>query len=251
VVDDIRPSTLNEINAELQKVLFRFMNNISPRTWTDPRRLIYSPLDDLDVATTLFEGRDTRSRPEHLQIPFGYFTRDTTPAQGNTWDYARRPYWDWISSKARELPRAENQVRFTPAVFQYTLKIFDNRFGKMETLIDIMLHRGIAEFTRSYTYDSAVMQGPMPFRVDFGNPQYDRNPTLRDRSEGKGRLYSIVLPIEVSCALGVGAPVHRIEKIEYDLYYRKLGSSPYPPRPDPADKLGGVLIDSNTEIGDD
>jgi hypothetical protein len=212
------------------------MNSISPRTWTDPKRLIYSPVDDLDYATLLFEGDDTKQRPEHLLIPFAYFTRDPGPAEDDTWSYAHRPYSEWYSTPAKIIPRATNQVKFTPALFKYFLKIFDNRIGKMETLIDVILHRGIREFTRSYVYDSAVMQGPMPFTIDIGNPQYDRNITLHDRVEGKGRLYSIAIPLEVSCALGVGVPVKRIEKIEYDIYAT----------PDLKEKVEGILIDSNT-----
>jgi hypothetical protein len=247
ITDSVRPSTLNEINHQLQLLLFRFMNDISPRTWTDPKRLIYSPVDDLDFATTLFEGRDTKSRPEHLLVPFAYFTRASGQATGDTWNYARQPGRDWVSTPARIIPRASNMVKFVPATFQYFLKIFDNRVQKMETLIDIIIHRGIREYTKQYFYDSEVMQGPMPYTVEIGSPQYDRTPSLRDRTEGKGRLYSIVVPFEVSCALGVGAPVKRIEKIEYDVYHKTIGKLS---RPSVPYKLEGILIDANTDVGD-
>ena len=67
----------------------------------------------------------------------------------------------------------------------------------------------------------------------------DRVPTLHDRLAGKGRLYSIQIPIECRCILGRSRLAHRIYSINLD--YRE-------PINPPTIKVDGIVIDSNTVV---
>ena len=253
MTDQARPSTLNEINRQLAARMYELMNFSSPRTWTDPRRVIYSPVDDLDYALELFMGGQSKERPEHMLIPFGYFTRFTGQAVGDSFNFARRPYAEWLSTKANEFPRADVQIKLIPAVLQYLFKIYDNRVEKTESLIDIFLHKTIREKTRSYRYDSSVLGINVRYRVELGNPQYDRTPSLKERLGGRGRVYSITLPFQVYCFLGESAPVKRIHEIHQNYWlYDPSGPRDHRgrPKPPPDYFLDKVVIDSNTHVGE-
>ncbi|SRR4051812_6829099 len=243
--DDVRPSTLNEINQVIAERSFELLSFIAPRTWTDPKRIVYSPIDEFDTAIEIFEGTRSRQTPEHLQVPFAYFSRHTGLAVGDTYNFSRRPWAEWLSTYARQIPRADKMIKFIPATFQYKLRIFDNRFQKLESLIDAHLHMGVRSKSKRYFYDSDVLGVRTPYGIDWGNPQYDQNPNLRAKTQERGRLYSIIIPFEVHCALGQSLPVKRIEEIDVGLYHLRGSGRP---SPNDDDKIDQLIIDSNTEI---
>jgi hypothetical protein len=241
----VRPSTLNEINQQISIRAFELLSYLAPRTWTDARRIVYSPIDEFESAIEIFEGTLSLQKPEHLQVPFAYFTRYTGQAVGSTYDFARRPWAEWISTYARQIPRADVQIKFIPATFQYQLKIFDNRVEKMESLIDAELHKGVREKSKKYHYASDVLGISAPYTILWGNPQYDQNPNLKQKLQERGRLYSVVIPFEVYCVIGESLPVKRIEQINVGLYHRRGTGRPVP---NEEDKIEEFMIDSNTEI---
>jgi hypothetical protein len=246
---EVMKSSLSEVNKEVNDRMFELLNFVAPEYWTDPSRIVYSPVDDLDYASTLYQEHKGSENAQNLQIPFAYFTRATQQAVGDTYDFAKRPWAEWIST-GREvfLATGENkfQVKFIPATLQYFLKVFDNRVENTEALLDRTLHKGIREKSRKYTYESEVFGTPMLYVIRYGNPSYDRPPNLKDRTNGKGRLYSIIIPMEVDCALGEGVPAKRIEKVDVGYYYHipeKYGDKPTPENSTFLDKYE---IDSNT-----
>jgi hypothetical protein len=120
-------------------------------------------------------------------------------------------------------------------------------------LIDILLNKTIREKTRSYRYDSDVLGINVRYRIELGNPQYDRSPTLKERLSGRGQVYSIVVPFQVYCLLGEGVPVKRVHEV--DLTYRFFDARTNAldlrgrPIPTEADKLETIVIDENTYVG--
>jgi hypothetical protein len=196
-----------------------------------------------------------------MQIPFAYFSRNTGQAVGDTYFYARRPWAEWMSTHGanlRSTPQhpeleAQTMVKVVPVTIQYVLKIYDNRVAKLESLIDILLNKTIREKTRSYRYDSDVLGINVRYRIELGNPQYDRSPTLKERLSGRGQVYSIVVPFQVYCLLGEGVPVKRVHEV--DLTYRFFDARTNAldlrgrPIPTEADKLETIVIDENTYVG--
>jgi len=242
----VRPSTLNELNEQIALRSFELLSYLAPRTWTEQRRIVYSPRDEFDTAISIYEKSFSRQKPENLQVPFAYFTRFLGQAVGYTYDFAHRPWNEWISTYARVIPRADVMLKVIPALFQYKLKVFDDRVEKMESLLDAHLHMGVRMKSKKYRYNSEVLGISAPYVITWGNPQYDQNPNLKERTQERGRLYSIVIPFEVSCVIGQSLPVKRIEQINVGIYQRRgLGK----PSPNVDDKIDSFLIDSNTDVG--
>jgi hypothetical protein len=129
------------------------------------------------------------------------------------------------------------EVLVVPAILLYTLRIYDSNMEHMEFLFDGLYRKGIRDKSRGYDYPSAILKIISPYRVELGNPKYDRVPNMQDRINGKGPLYSVLLPFECRCILGESQPTKRIEQINLDY------NAPVNP---PTVQIDSVVIDSNT-----
>ena len=233
-------STLSEINQQLQARLFELLNFIAPGYWVDPSRLIYSPSDDLAMAVQIFKMKNGSDVAPNLMIPFAFFNRYTGEVVHRTYEHALRPWNPWLSTHPHWEPddaQSEYEVNVVPAILLYTCRIYDSDMEKMEFLFDGLYRKGIREKSRGYDYPSAILKILSPYRVELGNPKYDRVPNMNDRIGGKGPLYSVLLPFECRCILGEAKPATRIKQI--NLTY----NAPVIP---PTELIDGIIIDSNT-----
>jgi hypothetical protein len=233
-------STLSEINQELQLRMFELLNFVLPWEWVDPGQVIYSPRDDLDYASQIYQLKYPNNTGS-IKLPFAYFTRSTTEVVERTYDQALRPWCPPISTQPPE-PQSDWQVTVIPAIFLYVLRVYDYKVEYTEALLDGLYRKGIREKTTVYEYDSPTLHILSPYRIELGNPRYDRVPNLPDRLKGKGTLLSIVLPFECRCILGESQPATRIYEIPLTF------NSPLCP---PTMELDRVVIDSNTPIKND
>jgi hypothetical protein len=128
-----------------------------------------------------------------------------------------------------------------PAILLYVLRVYDFKVEYTEMLFDGLYRKGIRDKSTLYHYDSPILHTQSPYRIEIGNPRYDKIPSLPDRLKGRGSILSIMVPFECRCILGESEPVKRIDHI--DLNYR----SPVCP---PTYKIAGIIIDSNTPIKD-
>ena len=230
-------STLSEINRQLELRMYELLHYIAPYIWTDSNQVIYSPSDDLDFATQIYLLKNKSAG--NIILPFAYYTRDTGQISDRTYDHALRPFDGWLSTHAKENPTFNFEVKVIPAILHYVLRVYDSLLENTEHLWDGLIIRGIREKSRQYQYDSPILNISSPYRIEIGNPKYDRVPTLHDRLAGKGRLYSIQIPIECRCILGRSRLAHRIYSINLD--YRE-------PINPPTIKVDGIVIDSNTVV---
>jgi hypothetical protein len=235
--------TLTEITAQIQARIFELLNYIAPNYWTDPSRLIYSPSDDLAMATQIFKMQNGSDAAPNLQVPFAFFNRYTGEVVHRTYEHAIRPWDPWLGTHPGE-PQGDpdTQVLVVPAILLYTLRIYDSNMGIMECLFDGLYRKGIRDKSCGYNYPSAVLNILSPYRIEIGNPKYDKTPTMTDRIAGTGPLYSILLPLECRCILGESEPAKRIYEI--NLTYNE-------PVTPPTIQIDGVVIDSNTPLEPD
>jgi hypothetical protein len=240
-------STMNELNQQLKIRMFELLNFVAPEIWGSDSNLIYSPIDDLSYATLLFQEGKTSDNAQNLLMPFAYYTRGTADAAGDTYNWARRMSSEWFGrTKPLPPPLDDYMVKFIPGNFYYYLKIYDSRLQSTEAIYDRLLHKGIREKSRHYQYNSDVLGISAPYRIWLGNPRYDRTPTTQDRTAGKGRVYSLILPFEINCVLGEGVPAVRIKKInDTTYYYRTQGNKSWPPLPGSPQIIDSFVIDSN------
>jgi hypothetical protein len=229
-------STLSEINRQLKDRMYELMNFIMPSYWTDLKQVIYSPSDDLDFATQLYQEKYGSPTAPNLILPFAFLTRYTGEAVLRTYEQALRPWNDWLSSHPGQ-PVSSVQIEVSPAVLLYSFRAFHSDMELMELLFDQLYYKGIREKSRVYEYTSDILQSIIPYRVEIGNPKYERIPNLPDRLRGKGRLYSVLLPFECRCLLGESEPAVRIYDINVDLH---LSNSPTVD--------DGFVIDSSTVV---
>jgi hypothetical protein len=214
-------STLSEINGQLQARFFELLNFIAPTYWTDSSQVIYSPSDDLNYVTILYKQQKGSEAAPNLMLPFAFFTRYTGEVVHRTYEHAIRPWDPWVGSHRNE-PRGNPDVEVlaVPAILLYTLRIYDSTMEMMEYLFDGLYRKGIREKSRGYEYPSAILNIMSPYRIEIGNPKYDRTPNYNDKFNGKGPLYSILLPFECRCILGECRPAKRVYKI--DLTYNAM-----------------------------
>jgi hypothetical protein len=223
--------------------MYELLNYVAPMVWNNPGQVIYSPRDDLDYASYLYQLR----HPEmvgSIILPFAYFSRSTSEVVERTYDHALRPWDPPLSThpnNIREPIQSNWQVTVIPAILLYVLRVYDFKVEYTEMLFDGLYRKGIREKSTVYHYDSPILHILSPYRIELGNPRYDKIPSLPDRLKGKGSILSIMLPFECRCILGESSPVVRIDKI--NLNYR----SPVCP---PTNKIGGIVIDSNTQVKD-
>jgi hypothetical protein len=234
-------STLSEINKQLEARLFELLNYIAPLSWTDPRQLVYSPSDDLDMATQIYKMSLGSAAAPNLMLPFAFFNRYTGEVVHRTYEHALRPWDPWLSSHPGE-PESEFEVLVVPAILLYTTRIYDSNMENMEFLFDGLYRKGIRDMSKGYDYPSTILNILSPYRIELGNPKYDRAPNMKDRIDGKGPLYSVLLPFECRCILGESKPAKRIYQI--NLNYRE-------PVVPPTIQIDGVVIDSNTPLEPD
>jgi len=235
-------STLSEINKQLEARLFELLNYIAPGYWNDPSRLIYSPSPDLDMATQLFKMQNGSDKAPNLLVPFAFFTRYTGEVVHRTYEHAIRPWDPWLSTHPQEKPDSEFEVLVIPAILLYTMRIYDSNMEMMEFLFDGLYRKGIRDKSCGYNYPSAILNILSPYRLEIGNPRYERAPNMQDRINGKGPLYSILLPFECRCILGESKPAKRIYQINLGYY------APVQP---PSTKIDGTVIDSSTLLEPD
>jgi hypothetical protein len=233
-------STLSEINKQLQARIFELLNYIAPNYWTDPNQLIYSPSDDLAMAVYQYKLKLGSDVAPNLILPFAFFNRYTGEVVHRTYEHALRPWDPWLSSHPGE-PTGDPdiQVLVVPAILLYTLRIYDSNMEVMESLFDGLYRKGIRDKSKGYDYPSAILKIIAPYRIELGNPKYDRVPNIADKINGKGPLYSVLLPFECRCILGESEPAKRIEKI--NLTYNE-------PTTPPTIKIDEMIIDSNTPL---
>jgi len=234
-------STLSEVNRELQSRMFELLNYMVPSVWTDPGQVIYSPRDDLDYASQIYQLKYP-NQTGSIQLPFAYFSRSTTEVVERTYDHALRPWTTWLTTHPPICPPSEWEVQIVPAIFLYVLRVYDSKVEYTEGLLDGLYRKGIREKSTVHHYESSILHILAPFRIELGNPRYDRVPNLPDRLKGKGPLLSIVLPFECRCVLGESQPAKRIYEIPLTF------KSPICP---PNMILERVVIDSNTPIKDE
>lgn len=230
-------STLSEINKELQARIFELLSYMAPLIWTDPNQLIYSPSDDLAYATDLYKKKLGSTDAPNLMLPFAFFNRYTGEVVHRTYEHALRPWDPWVAPHRNELDQ-EYEVLVVPAILLYTLRIYDSQMENMEYLFDGLYRKGIREKSRGYEYPSAILNVLAPYRIELGNPKYDRVPNIADRIGGKGPLFSVLLPFECRCLLGESRIAKRIHQI--NLTYRAVTP--------PTQVIDGTVIDSNTQL---
>jgi hypothetical protein len=231
-------STLSEINKELQARIFELLSYMAPLIWNNPNQVIYSPSDDLAMATQIYKMTMGSAAAPNLMLPFAFFNRYTGEVVHRTYEHALRPWDPWVGSHRYE-PESQYEVLVVPAILLYTLRIYDSTMENMEYLFDGLYRKGIREKSRGYEYPSAILHVLAPYRIELGNPKYDRVPNITDRTGGKGPLFSVLLPFECRCLLGESRLAKRIERI--DLTYRE-------PVTPPTHEMDGVVIDSNTQL---
>jgi hypothetical protein len=237
-VDTSSRSTLSEINKQLEARLFELLNYIAPGYWTDPSRLIYSPSDDLAMAIDIFKKKNGSDVAPNLLIPFAFFNRYTGEVVHRTYEHAIRPWNPWLSTHPRwEADQSEFELLVVPAILLYTCRIYDSSMENMELLFDGLYRKGIRDKSQGHEYPSVILNSMSPYRVELGNPKYDRAPNQTDRISGKGPLYSVLLPFECRCILGESRPVKRINQI--DVTYNTPVNPPTIP-------IDGIIIDSNS-----
>ena len=231
-------STLSEVNKQLQGRLFELLNYIAPNYWTNPAQLIYSPSDDLQMAIQIYKMTQGSAAAPNLMLPFAFFNRYTGEVVHRTYEHALRPWDPWLSSHPGE-PVCDIESLVVPAILLYTLRIYDSDMEKMEFLFDGLYRKGIRDKSRGYDYPSAILQIISPYRVEIGNPKYDKVPNMADRINGAGPLFSILLPFECRCILGESRPAIRISQI--NLTYNE-------PTVPPTHEIDSIVIDSNTPL---
>lgn len=234
-------STLSEINKQLEARLFELLNYIAPTYWINPNQLIYSPSDDLAMAVQIYKMTLGSEVAPNLILPFAFFNRYTGEVVHRTYEHAIRPWNPWLSSHPSE-PDCEFEVQVVPAILLYTMRIYDSNMEMMEYLFDGLYRKGIRDKSKGYEYPSAILNILSPYRVELGNPKYDRAPNMKDRINGAGPLYSVLLPFECRCLLGESKPAKRIYQI--NLTYNE------PVNP-PTHQIDGIVIDSNTPLEPD
>jgi hypothetical protein len=235
--------TLSEINKQLQARIFELLSYIAPNYWTDPNQLIYSPSDDLAMAIYQYKMKLGSDVAPNLMLPFAFFNRYTGEVVHRTYEHALRPWDPWLSTHPGEpTGDPDTQVLVVPAILLYTIRIYDSNMEIMECIFDGLYRKGIRDKSRGYDYPSDVLKIIAPYRIELGNPKYDRVPNIQDKINGKGPLYSVLLPFECRCILGESQPAKRIYQV--DLTYNE------PVNP-PTIKIDGVVIDSNTLLEPD
>lgn len=243
VVDDQSLSTLSEINKQLETRLFELLNYIAPNYWTDPSQLIYSPSDDLAMATKLYKQSKGSVAAPNLMLPFAFFNRYTGEVVHRTYEHALRPWDPWLSTHPHwENAQSDYEVLVVPAILLYTLRIYDSNMEKMEFLFDGLYRKGIRDKSKGYNYPSAILNVLSPYRIELGNPKYERVPNITDMTQGKGPLYSVLLPFECRCLLGESKPVVRVNQINVTY------NAPVTP---PTLEIDAFVIDSNTLLEPD
>jgi hypothetical protein len=229
-------STLSEINKELQARIFELLNFIAPLIWTNSNQVIYSPSDDLNMAIQIYKMTLGSAAAPNLMLPFAFFNRYTGEVVHRTYEHALRPWDPWVGPHSSEL--SEYEVLVVPAILLYTMRVYDSNMENMEFLFDGLYRKGIRVKSRGYEYPSAILNVLAPYRVELGNPKYDRVPNMTDRINGKGPLYSVLLPFECRCLLGESKLANKVNQI--NLTYSVPVISPT--------VIDGVVIDSNTPL---
>jgi hypothetical protein len=236
-------STLSEINKQIEARLFELLNFIAPNYWTDPSRLIYSPSDDLAMAIQKFKMTEGSDKAPNLLIPFAFFSRYTGEVVHRTYEHAIRPWNPGLSTHPHwETAQSDFEVKVVPAILLYTLRIYDSNMENMEFLFDGLYRKGIREKSRGYEYPSAVLNIIAPYRIELGNPKYEKTPNMKDRISGTGPLFSVLLPFECRCLLGESKPAIRVNEINLGYH------TPVNP---PTTQIDGIVIDSNTPLEPD
>ena len=244
-VDSQSLSTLSEINKQLETRLFELLNFIAPTYWVNPNQLVYSPSDDLAMAIQIYKMTLGSEAAPNLILPFAFFNRYTGEVVHRTYEHAIRPWNPWLSTHPHWEPsdaQSDYEVQVVPAILLYTLRIYDSNMEMMEYLFDGLYRKGIREKSRGYEYPSAILNILSPYRIELGNPKYDKTPNMKDRINGTGPLYSVLLPFECRCLLGESKPATRIEQI--NLTYNQPVNPPTIP-------IDGIVIDSNTPLEPD
>ena len=215
-------STLSEINRQLQDRMYELLNYIMPPYWNDPNKVIYSPSDDLDFATELYQVKYGSQAAPNIILPFAFLTRYTGEAVIRTYEQALRP-WNvaLVSSPPADgspPPSPDLQIEVTPATLLYSCRAYHSDMELMELLFDQLYYKGIREKSKEYDYMSNIMKTVMPYRLEIGNPKYERIPNVPDRIRGKGRLYSVLIPFECRCLLGASEEAQRIYQINVNIH---------------------------------
>src|SRR5215831_13541666 len=94
-------STLSEINRELHDRMFELLNFCFPSAWNNPSQVIYSPSDDLDFATQLYQIQNGSANS--IKLPFAFYTRYTGEFASRTYDHSLRPWADNMAQSPKEM----------------------------------------------------------------------------------------------------------------------------------------------------
>lgn len=207
-MSQLKNSTLLETHTQLLNVCYSILDALDDEAWNDSKQVVYSTVNEWETAYMSFL---KQNEVQDVKFPFATLTR--SPSQ-ESFKINNKTYQAFEEYDGNTL--TVPGVRVRPVVLPFELTIYENQaFDRLEAVADMFMVDGFQ--TQEVVYFSDVLQQENRVCFIFGDPEHRMIPTKEDKTEGRGFLYSLTIPMQVSTVLGVRNEVKLISQIVADI----------------------------------
>jgi len=194
-------TTLVEVHLQVRKACFAILNNLYPEAWTDIKSVVYSTVDDWETGYSSYLNYNTE---KVVNFPLATLTRIATQESYAQFSSALPVHYITESGVA-----PGGNIR--PVKCTFSLKIYEREFNHLENIINLIIVSG--DETQRFSYFSDALQADAQISFRFLEPEHIMIPDKTGKVEGSGYLYSVNIPIEVDCTLGIAKDQKLINQI--------------------------------------